>query len=391
MDSNAIRIYVVEDDPVFARTLQKALEEADSRYDISLYTNGTKFLQDLAMNPDIVTLDYHLPDYDGISLLQKTKAFNSDINTIILSGQEKADVVVDALSAGADHYVIKNDKAIMEVVKSVKNFSKSVALRQEVDHLKDQLIDRSKYENILGESKSILKVLNLIQKVEQNDILVMITGESGTGKDVVAQTLHYNSPRKRKRFVAVNVAAIPQDLIESELFGHEKGAFTGAVSKRIGKFEEANGGTIFLDEIAEMELGIQSKLLRILQDQKVSRLGSNKEIQLNVRVLVATNQDLMKMVQAGKFREDLYYRLQGFRIHLPPLRDRENDVIILARHFLKDFCQNNNLAEITLEKNAMAKLMHHEWPGNVRELKAVIERAALISSGGSIKEDDILF
>jgi len=390
MSASAIRIFVVEDEIMFGKMLQKGLETENPNYDISVFTTGKEFLDQLHQNPHIVTLDYHLPDITGLELLQKIKEYNSEISVVVLSGQEKVDVVVNAYDLGANRYIVKNEKAIVEVVKSVKDYSENVALKHEVDRLRSLLIDRSRYENLLGESKAIMKVLNLIQKVEKNKILVLITGESGTGKDVVAQTIHYNSPRRRKNFVAVNVAAIPEDLIESELFGHEKGAFTGAIGKRIGKFEEANGGTIFLDEIGELDIGLQAKLLRVLQDNKISRLGSNKEIQLDIRVLVATNRDLMDLVKEGKFREDLYYRLQGFRIHLPPLRERDNDVIILAKHFLTQFCQANKLPPKSLSKGAISALMAHDWPGNVRELKSTIERAVLISDLDTVTEDDIM-
>ncbi len=390
MSASAIKIFVVEDEIMFGKMLQKGLETENPDYDISVFTTGKEFLDHLHQNPHIVTLDYHLPDITGLELLQKIKKYNPEISVIVLSGQEKVDVVVNAYDLGADRYIVKNEKAIVELVKSVKGYSEKVALKNEVERLRSMLIDRSRYENLLGESKAIMKVLNLIQKVENNKILVLITGESGTGKDVVAQTIHYNSPRRRKSFVAVNVAAIPEDLIESELFGHEKGAFTGAIGKRIGKFEEANGGTIFLDEIGELDIGLQAKLLRVLQDNKISRLGSNKEIQLDIRVLVATNRDLMELVKEGKFREDLYYRLQGFRIHLPPLRERGNDVIILAKHFLTQFCKANKLPPKTLSKGAIAALMAHDWPGNVRELKSTIERAVLISDSDTVTEDDIM-
>lgn len=389
--TRSIRIFVVEDEPVFGLTLRKALEEDNEHYDVSLFSNGKELLDNMHLNPDIITLDYHLPDFTGLDLLEKIKQYNPGIITIMLSGQEKADVVVEAYRKGADHYILKNEKAIVEVLKSVKNFSEQVNLRQEVENLREQIIDRSKYDRIIGESQHLLKVLKLIQKVENSNILVLITGESGTGKDVVAQTIHYNSPRKRKPFVPVNVAAIPEDLIESELFGHEKGAFTGAVSKRIGKFEEANGGTIFLDEIGEMDMSLQSKLLRILQDSKVNRLGSNKEIQLDIRVIAATNTNLMELVRNNQFREDLYYRLQGFLIHLPPLRDRDNDALLLANYFLQEFCKSNKLGQKQFSKPTIQKLLDHNWPGNVRELKSVVERAALISDSDMINEDDIMF
>ncbi len=390
MSASAIKIFVVEDEIMFGKMLQKGLETENPDYDISVFTTGKEFLDNLHQNPHIVTLDYNLPDITGLELLQEIKKYNPDISVIVLSGQEKVDVVVNAYDLGADRYIVKNEKAIVEVVKSVNSYSEKVALKNEVERLRSMLIDRSRYDNLLGESKAIMKVLNLIQKVENNKILVLITGESGTGKDVVAQTIHYNSPRRRKNFVAVNVAAIPEDLIESELFGHEKGAFTGAIGKRIGKFEEANGGTIFLDEIGELDIGLQAKLLRVLQDNKISRLGSNKEIQLDIRVVVATNRDLMELVKEGKFREDLYYRLQGFRIHLPPLRERDNDVIILAKHFLAQFCKANKMPPKTLSKGAIAALMAHDWPGNVRELKSTIERAVLISDSDVVTEDDIM-
>ncbi|MCL4149073.1 UNVERIFIED_CONTAM: hypothetical protein GTU68_042479 [Idotea baltica] len=327
----------------------------------------------------------------GLDILKQVRKYNEDISTIILSGQEKVEVVVEAYGNGANSYIIKNDNAIVALTNEVKNLSSNVNLRKEVEVLREEIIDRNKYYKVVGESQRILKVLKLIQKVEKSNILVLVTGESGTGKEVIANTLHYNSPRKRKPFVPVNVAAIPSDLIESELFGHEKGAFTGATGRRIGKFEEANGGTIFLDEIGEMEIGLQTKLLRVLQESTITRLGSNKEIKLDVRVLAATNKNLGGRVKEGLFREDLYYRLQGFLIHLPPLRDRGNDVVILAKYFLKGFCEKNRIPVKNLTKDGIASLLAHPWPGNVRELKAVVERAVLISDNQEITEEDMIF
>lgn len=222
-------------------------------------------------------------------------------------------------------------------------------------------------------------------------MLALITGESGTGKELVSAAVHYNSPRARKPYVLVNMAAIPEDLMESELFGHEKGAFTGADGKRIGKFEEANGGTIFLDEIGEMDFNLQTKLLRVLQESKVTRLGSNKEIQLDVRVIAATNKNLANRVKEGKMREDLYYRLQGFLIHLPPLRERGDDVILLAKYFLKEFCNKNNVGQKSFSTDGIKAMIQHPWPGNVRELKALVERAAIISDNQEITSDDMIF
>ncbi len=386
-----ICVFLVDDDPVFSMMLKKAIEQAGDFYNVTTFDTGKSILDAIHLNPDILLLDYHLPDVNGIEILSRVKSYNPSIFTLVISGQEKVEVVVDAYNQGADKYILKNDKSIIEVIKSLATISENIALRQEVEQLRDQIIDRNRYDLIIGESKPILKVLKLIQKVEKSNILVLITGESGTGKDVVARTIHYHSPRKRKPFVAVNVAAIPEDLIESELFGHEKGAFTGAITRRIGKFEEANEGTIFLDEIGEMDMNLQTKLLRVLQDSKVIRLGSNKEIQLDIRVIAATNKNLMQRVKEGKFREDLFYRLQGFLIHLPGLKERDNDIILLANRFLSDFCKHNRMPDKVLDKQAIQLLLQHDWPGNVRELKSVIERSALISDNQYISEDDILF
>lgn len=384
------KVFVIEDDLIFGKILQRALEQQDN-YDVHVFQNGKDFFDNIHLNPDIVSIDYNLPDMNGLDILKQVRRYNEDISTVILSGQDKVEVVVEAYTNGANSYIIKNENAVVELTNVVKNLGKNVSLRKEVEVLREEIIDRNKYNKIVGESQGVLKTLKMIQKVEKSNILVLITGESGTGKEVIANTIHYSSPMARKPFVPVNVAAIPADLIESELFGHEKGAFTGATGRRIGKFEEANGGTIFLDEIGEMELGLQTKLLRVLQEGKITRLGSNKEIPLQVRVLAATNKNLGKRVREGHFREDLYYRLQGFLIHLSPLRERGNDVVILARHFLELFCKQNRIPTKNLTKEALEAMMAHSWPGNVRELKALVERAVLISDNNQITEDDLIF
>ncbi|MEL6672292.1 MAG: sigma-54 dependent transcriptional regulator [Bacteroidota bacterium] len=384
------KVFIVEDDLIFGKVLQRALEQQDN-FDVKVFQSGQDFISNLHQNPDIVSIDYNLPDMNGLEILKSVRQYNEEISTVILSGQDKVEVVVEAYTNGANSYIIKNENAVVELTNMVKNLSKSVSLRKEVEVLRNEIIDRNKYQTVVGESGGVLKVLKMIQKVEKSNILVLITGESGTGKEVIANTIHYNSPRARRPFVPVNVAAIPADLIESELFGHEKGAFTGATGRRIGKFEEANGGTIFLDEIGEMELGLQTKLLRVLQESRITRLGSNKEIQLDVRVLAATNKNLGQRVKEGLFREDLYYRLQGFLIHLPPLRERGNDVVLLAKYFLSSFCKQNRMPEKSFTKDGLKELLSHNWPGNVRELKAMVERAALIADGDQISSDDFIF
>jgi DNA-binding NtrC family response regulator len=384
------RIFVVEDDEMFGKALKFKLEQ-EGNYEVSMFANGNDFLKNLSLNPDIVSIDYNLPDVSGIEVIKKIQAYNKDIPCVVLSGQEDVEVVVQAYKSGAKDYIVKKTNAIIELSNSIKNFSTQVNLRKEVDELKSLIIDRERYQQFIGESKPVLNILRLLQKVEKTSMMVLITGESGTGKEVVAKIVHYNSPRKRENFVPVNMAAIPQELIESELFGHEKGAFTGADGKRIGKFEEANKGTIFLDEIGEMDLSLQTKLLRVLQESTVCRVGSNKEIKLDVRVVAATNKNLIQLVKEGKFREDLFYRLQGFLVHLPPLRERDNDIILLARHFLKEFSNQNKLGTKNFSKEVIEKFMAYNWPGNVRELKSVVERAAIISDGQSITMDDVVF
>jgi len=220
---------------------------------------------------------------------------------------------------------------------------------------------------------------------------VLVTGQSGTGKELVAKALHYNSNRSRKPFVIVNMGAIPTDLVESELFGHEKGAFTDAREKRIGKFEEADGGTIFLDEIGEMDLSLQTKLLRVLQEKEVTRIGSNKIMKLDFRLIAATNKNMLHEVKEGRFREDLFYRLQGFLIHLPPLKERGDDILLLGKSFLNDFCKENRMPQVTLSKDACSFMLDYDWPGNIRELKAVIERAALMAEDNIITVEDLTF
>lgn len=384
------KIFLIDDDQMYSTIIKTSLEQNDL-YDVHLFDSGEKFFNHIHENPDVVIIDYTLPGMSGIDILKRVRQYNPYIATVILSGQDKLEVVVEAYNNGANNYIIKKENVVVELNHCIKNLSANSNLRKEVQELREQIIDRNKYQNIIGESKPILNVLKLIQKVENTNLITLITGESGTGKEVVAHALHYNSPRRKKPFVPVNMAAIPEDLIESELFGHEKGAFTGANYKRIGKFEEANEGTIFLDEIGEMALDLQAKLLRVLQDSKISRVGSNKEIPLNIRVVAATNKNLKERVKEGKFREDLMYRLQGFLIHLAPLRERGNDIILLAKQFLADFCKANNMKPKTLSPQAVESLLAYSFPGNVRELKSIVERAALLSEGEKISSEDLIF
>jgi two-component system, NtrC family, response regulator AtoC len=383
------KIFIVEDDQMVATLMKQALSKYD--HEIIHYTTAEDCIQNMHLNPDIITVDYNLPNMNGIDLMSRIKSYNSTIMVVLVSGQENLEVVIASYKGGASEYIIKNDSLFVNLENSIKNLSMNVVLKREVEFLKDQIIDRHKYSNILGNSNPVLRIIKLIQKVEKSNIMVLVTGQSGTGKELVAKALHYNSPRSRKPFVTVNMGAIPEDLIESELFGHEKGAFTDARDKRIGKFEEANEGTIFLDEIGEMNLHLQTKLLRVLQEKEITRIGSNKIIKLDFRMIAATNRNLATEVKEGRFREDLFYRIQGFLIHLPPLKERGDDVILLAKNFLVEFCKNNKMEQVHLTKEAVQFMLNYEWPGNIRELKAVMERAALLCENQSIKVEDLMF
>ncbi len=385
-----VKIFIIEDDQFLGNLIKRTLEKLDNS-DVSHFLTPEECLKNLHQNPDIISIDYNLPGMNGVELLEKIRNYNDTIQCIMVSGQEKLDVVIETYRKGAVDYIIKDDNALINLENSVKILSKTVYLRQENESLKELVIDRNKYTNILGNSGPVLRVLRMIQKVEKSNIMVLVTGQSGTGKELVARAIHYNSQRAKKPFVTVNMGAIPDDLIESELFGHEKGAFTDARDRRIGKFEEANEGTVFLDEIGEMDLMMQTKLLRVLQEKEVTRIGSNKSIKLDVRVIAATNRNLVHEVKEGRFREDLFYRLQGFLIHLPPLFERGDDVVLLSKNFLNEFCKENKMPTILLSKEAVKFLLEYKWPGNVRELKAVIERAAIMSENNTILPADLVF
>jgi DNA-binding NtrC family response regulator len=274
---------------------------------------------------------------------------------------------------------------------TINNIRKNRGLQQRISKLENEVQKKYDFQSsVIGNSSIMQKVTTLMSKALETNITVTITGETGTGKEVVAKAIHYNSTRKNKPFVAVNMGAIPEGLIESELFGFEKGAFTNAHTRRIGKFEEANGGTLFLDEIGDMDLAMQVKLLRALQEREITRIGGNNTVKIDCRIIVATHRNLQEEVKKGKFREDLFYRLFGLPIELPPLRDRDKDVLILAKHFVEQFCKENNMAAKSISADAQKKLMGYTFPGNVRELKSVMDLAVVMSNEHEIKGDDIM-
>ena len=384
------KIAVIEDNLLYAEALKIALENSGFR--VECFESGQEFLNNLSNEYDLVSLDYSLDGENGVEILKKIFNYDKNIPVILLSGQTEVEVVVEAYDLGVGQYIIKDQNAIQKLTQAAHKLAERIKDRRELALLREEVPERSKYPRIKGQSNAILSVLKLIDRVADTDTQVMITGASGTGKEVVAKSIHENSSRRRKPYIAINMAAIPDDLMEAELFGHERGAFTGAGSKRKGKFEEAQGGTVFLDEIGEMSMTLQTKLLRVLQEKKISRLGSNKEIDLDVRVIAATNKDLGQLVREKKFRDDLYYRIQGFLIHLPTLSQRGNDVKVLADHFLQEYSKNQNRGvDVTFDERAYEKLKSHHWRGNVRELMSVIERALLLRNGNIITDRDLVF
>jgi DNA-binding NtrC family response regulator len=390
-EKDPVKIFVVEDDPAYAKFLKYVLE-LNPDFEVVFCPTGQECLNLLHLQPSIITLDYSLPDMSGEKVLQSIREFNPDISVIVISAQEKIGTAVDLLKGGAFDYISKDEEGKDRILNSINNARNKTALIKQIDFLKQEISGKYEFEkSIIGTSQAIKKTFLLLEKAVQTNIIVSITGETGTGKELVAKAIHYNSKRKNKPFVAVNISAIPRDLIESELFGYEKGAFTGANTRRIGKFEEAEAGTIFLDEIGEMDLSLQSKLLRVLQEKEVSRLGGNQVIKLDVRILVATHRNLQEEVKAGKFREDLYYRLLGLPIQLPALRERGQDVLLIAKHVLDTFSKENNLKKFKITPEAQEKLIQYHFPGNVRELKSVVELAAVMSNNNEIRPDDITF
>ncbi len=389
--SSSIRIFIVEDDPMYIR-LAKYTAELNPEHEVSVFQTGQECLDNLFLNPDIISLDYSLSDMTGKKILEKIKAYNSNIGVIILSGQSDVSVAVELLKFGAYDYIEKNEDAKDRFQKALENIKSKINLQQEVEELKDKLGHKYSFEHtVVGHSPIIQKMLKLLQKAIKTNISVSITGETGSGKEIAARLIHYNSERRKGKFVAVNVSAIPKDLLESELFGHEKGAFTGANTRKLGQFELADKGSLFLDEIADMDFSMQAKLLRAIQEREIVRVGGIQTIKFDTRIIVATHKDLSREVELGNFREDLYYRLLGLPVHVPPLRERGSDILLLMRHFLNEFTQVNKLGKITVDKKAKEKLMSYHFPGNVRELKATIELAAVMSEDNHIKAEDINF
>lgn len=389
MKKTSFKIFILDDDVWYGSMLYHYLS-LNPEYEVKRFDSAKDFFSRLHENPDVVTLDYSLPDSDGAEVLKRIKEQTRSTQVVIVSGQEDVGTALSLLKNGAFDYIVKDDDTKDRLWNVLKHLREIAGLKQEVEDLRSEVGRRYDFSQmILGKSDAIKKIYSLIEKASKTNITVSITGETGTGKEVVAKAIHYNSDRHKMPYVAVNVAAIPRELIESELFGHEKGAFTGAVTRRIGKFEEADKGTLFLDEIGELDINLQAKLLRVLQEKEITRVGGNSVTPINVRILVATHKNLQEEVKNKRFREDLYYRLIGLPIELPPLRDRGNDILILAKHFTDHFCKENKLEKKTLSPEAQQKLLHYVFPGNVRELKSMMELAVVMSDEPVIEASNI--
>lgn len=391
MSDSSCRIFVIEDDPTYTKFL-KYVFDLNPDFEVHFFETGRAALDAMNLKPEVITLDYALPDMKGEEVLRELLDLDPQVSVIVVSAQERIGTAVEMLKLGAYDYIVKDQEAKERILNSVQNARNKVSMVREIGRLKKEIAVSYEFDKrIIGSSPAMKKVYELLEKAVSTNITVSVYGETGTGKDLVAKAIHYNSRRKDHPFVAVNVSAIPKELLEGELFGYEKGSFTGAVARRIGKFEEAQGGTIFLDEIGELDTAHQAKLLRVLQEREVSRIGSNEVIKLDVRTIVATHKNLPEEVKAGRFREDLFYRLLGLSIMLPPLRDRGQDIILLAKNFLDQFVRENQMKSLRLSADAQQKLVDYTFPGNVRELRSIIELAAVLCENQEINAQDISF
>ena len=381
-----IRILLIEDEEPIRRVLVRILSEEDAQYKITEAVDGKKGFHLLNKESfDLVLCDIKMPKMDGIEVLQKAK--NSKINTpfIMLTGHGNVETAVEAMKLGAYDF-ISNPPDLNRLLTSVRHALENKYLRSENKKLKSKVAQKFK---IIGLSKPIIEMKEMISKVATTDARILITGENGTGKELVAHQLHRQSNRNSENFVEVNCAAIPSELIESELFGHITGAFTSAVKDRSGKFEAANKGTLFLDEIADMSLAAQAKVLRALQEQKIQRVGNDKDISVDVRVIAATNKDLKHEIAEGRFREDLYHRLAVIIIHVPSLANRKQDIPILTEYFVNMISKEQGIENKNFTKEALVKLNKYEWTGNVRELRNVIERLMILGDN-PVSENNII-
>jgi len=383
-----IRILLIEDEEPIRRVMVRILSEENSSYEITESVDGKDGLSKLSSTPfDLVLCDIKMPKMDGIEVLQKAKAKGIFVPFIMLTGHGNVETAVEAMKLGAYDFIAKPPD-LNRLLTAVRHAIENKTLRKENQKLKRRVAQ--KY-TIVGESDPVKRMKEMISKVAPTEARVLITGENGTGKELVAHQLHQQSERNKENFIEVNCAAIPSELIESELFGHVKGAFTSAVKDRSGKFEAANKGTLFLDEIADMSLAAQAKVLRALQEKKIQRVGNEKDIKVDVRVIAATNKDLIKEIHEGRFREDLYHRLAVIMIHVPSLEDRKEDIPLLIEHFVDVLSKEQGLEKKEFTEAAYVKLNSYPWTGNVRELRNVVERLLILGEDPISSENIVQF
>ena len=376
-------VLIIDDDESIAWVVQKALEPIG--YKVVSHTKLSSGLKAVKDASQLILLDLILPDGNGLDGLREIKSSNPDATAIMITAHGRMESTIDAMKEGAYDYIEKPfDIEELKIV--VEKAFKDMALREELRKFKEA---EGEAPQIVGRSEKMLKAFKEIGRVASKDITVLITGESGTGKEIVAKAIHFNGKRSSEPFVAINCASIPKDLLEAELFGWEKGAFTGAKEKRIGKIESAGRGTLFLDEISELDLNLQAKLLRFMQDNEFTPLGSNKAAKADARIIGATNKSLKEAVAKGIFREDLYYRFNVVQIKMPPLRDRREDILPLAKHFLKEAQKKFETGQKELSKEAKDFITKYDWPGNVRELENAIKSACILSDGAAIEKRDL--
>ena len=383
------RILIVDDESSIRRTLREILEYED--YEVEEAVDGEDALKKLtAERFDLALIDVKMPKKDGIEVLQVVAKEQPDIPVVMISGHGTIETAVEATKLGAFDFIEKPPD-LNRLLLTLRNAMDRATLQEENRRMRQTIVEHHerKLIPIIGSSTPIQRIKDTIKRVAPTDARVLITGEAGTGKELVAKWIHHQSGRQDGPMVEVNCAAIPGELIESELFGHEKGSFTGATKQRIGKFEQANGGTLFLDEIGDMSLSAQAKVLRALQENRISRVGGDRSIPVDVRVVAATNKDLLQQIEESEFREDLYHRLSVILIHLPPLRERREDIAPIASHFCDQLSQRNGMPTKTFSPDALDRLAHYEWRGNVRELRNVIERLLILSEGDEIMVRDV--
>jgi len=378
-------VFIVDDEKAISRLLTHWVKEKWG-YKIEVFENGEEMLNKLYLNPDLILLDIMLPGIDGIEILKRIKKVDSNFPIIMLSAQGSIEIAVEALRLGAFDYFPKPID-IQRLEPAIKNAIKNFDLQRELMLLKETVQREYGFENVISADKKMQDVFKLVSKVLDNDITVLIQGESGTGKELIARAVHYNGLRKDKPFVVVNCASIPRELLESELFGHEKGSFTGAYQRKIGKFELAKEGTLFLDEVGDLHMALQAKLLRVIQQKEFERVGGTEVIKTDVRIISATNKDLKTAVDMKEFREDLFYRLNSFPIVIPPLRERRGDLLILTEYFISQSNKKLNKNIKGFSKKALKLFYDYSWPGNVRELENTVERCMILTESEIIDVD----